>query len=222
VAFSKNIVTSTRMTDHIRADGVRMNFDPYAPEMAEKYGAPGETDSEGFNPYADSVGPGIYGGRVKRDSKGDIIVGAQYQNHNPRPGPVYAGGGYTPMSNALRLGQDAIKPLLDKFPDLVNEVTTGGATPLHMCGMGRDNQLSTAYIITRGGNLEAIDTYGMRPLHRMASNNLAIGAEALLAAGADSEAYTHDNHPETPLDIARQAGAKDVISILKKYLKNKE
>lgn len=30
-----------------------------------------------------------------------------------------------------------------------------------------------------------MDTYGYRPLHRMASNNLAIGAKALLDAGAD-------------------------------------
>ena len=69
------------------------------------------------------------------------------QGHNSKPGPVYAGGGYTPMSNALRGGEQTLKPLLERFPDLVNEVTTGGATPLHMCGMGRDNQKSTAYII---------------------------------------------------------------------------
>jgi hypothetical protein len=36
-----------------------MGFDPYDPEMMAKYGAPGATDEEGFNPYADSVGPGI-------------------------------------------------------------------------------------------------------------------------------------------------------------------
>ena len=30
------------------------------------------------------------------------------------------------MSNALRLGEKAIAPLLDKFPDLVNEISTGG------------------------------------------------------------------------------------------------
>ena len=37
----------------------------------------------------------------------------------------------------------------------------------------------------RGADIEALDTYGMTPLHRCASNNLAAGAEALLAAGAD-------------------------------------
>merc|ERR1719379_366594 len=79
--------------------GTRITHDPYAPGMAEKYGMPGKTDNEGFDPYRDTVGPGIYGGIVKRDANGDVVIGKQYQNHNPRPGPVYAGGGYTPTSN---------------------------------------------------------------------------------------------------------------------------
>lgn len=57
-----------------------------APELRAKYGAPGATDRDGFDPYADSVGPGIYGGNVVRDAKGEIVIGEQYQNHNPRPG----------------------------------------------------------------------------------------------------------------------------------------
>jgi hypothetical protein len=114
--------------EHYRADGVRIQHDPHAPGMAEKYGRPGETDAEGFDPYAgrvcaltanacrpclldcaltaarnttDSVGPGIYGGKVKRDESGNVIIGRQFQNHNPEPGPVYSGNGYTEMSNAL-------------------------------------------------------------------------------------------------------------------------
>ena len=63
----------------VRRDGLKINYDPYAPEMVEKYGAPGMTDDEGFNPYTDSVGPGIYGGRVKRDVLGEIKIGSQYQ-----------------------------------------------------------------------------------------------------------------------------------------------
>lgn len=47
--------------EYVRPDGVRMGYDPYHPEMIAKYGPPGETDDEGFNPYADTVGPGIYG-----------------------------------------------------------------------------------------------------------------------------------------------------------------
>ena len=63
----------------VRRDGLKINYDPHAPEMVEKYGAPGMTDDEGFNPYTDSVGPGIYGGRVKRDVLGEIKIGSQYQ-----------------------------------------------------------------------------------------------------------------------------------------------
>ena len=32
--------------DHYRADGVRITHDPFHPDMAAKYGKPGETDSE--------------------------------------------------------------------------------------------------------------------------------------------------------------------------------
>merc|ERR1712216_411629 len=114
--------------------------------MAEKYGRPGSTDKEGFDPYADSVGAGINGGIVQHNSSGQIVIGRQYQDHNPCPGPVYAGGGYTPTSNALG-DNESLAKLLEKFPDLVNDFSTGGAQPLHMCGMSRRNQMSTALLI---------------------------------------------------------------------------
>merc|ERR1719230_240313 len=82
--------SSMASKQYYRPDGVRITHDPYAPGMAEKYGAPGKTDGEGFDPYADTVGPGIYGGRVQRDRLGMVTIGRQYQNHNPRPGPIYA------------------------------------------------------------------------------------------------------------------------------------
>ena len=63
--------------EYYRSDGVRIHHDPYAPGMASKYGRPGETDADGFDPYADSVGPGIYGGRVRRDANGRVILGQQ-------------------------------------------------------------------------------------------------------------------------------------------------
>ena len=101
--------TASAKKNLYRADGVRITHDPYAPEMVEKYGAPGKTDSEGFDPYADTVGAGIYGGIVVRDKAGRIVIGRQYQNHNKHPGPVYAGGGYAKVSQALESPDGSFK-----------------------------------------------------------------------------------------------------------------
>jgi ankyrin repeat protein len=65
-----------------------------------------------------------------------------------------------------------------------------------------------------------VDTYGYRPLHRMASNNLAVGAEALLKAGADPRARCGTSPlGETPLDVARHSNAVAVIEVLQRYLR---
>lgn len=200
--------------EYYRGDGVRICHDPYAPEMAAKYGLPGATDNEGFDPYADTVGPGIYGGIVERDENGEVVIGRQYQNHNPRPGPVYAGGGYTPINRALK-DHATLRTLLEKYPELANDISTGGAQPLHMCGMGRDNQKATSIIIAHGGDIEALDTYGFTPLHRMASNNLATGAQALLNAGADPN--NRGSIWETPYAIASGSAAKDVLRVLEEH-----
>jgi hypothetical protein len=118
------------------------------------------------------------------------------------------------MSKALG-DNTAVAALLDKFPDLVNDVSTGGAQPLHNCGMSKTNQLSTAFLISRGADIEAIDTYGYTALHRMASNNLAIGAKALLDAGADPEFTGGADH--TALDVARSSRASEVIQVLQDH-----
>jgi len=209
-------MSAEKPKEYYRADGVRIQHDPYASGMKEIYGNPGETDPEGFDPYADTVGPGIYGGKVKRDpASGKVLLGQQYQNHNPRPGPVYAGGGYTEMSEALRKGPAAIDAVLARDPEAVNEVSTGRARPLHMCGMSAAGQKSTAHLISKGADVEAEDTYGYRPLHRMASNNLAVGAEALLQARANGSAKTPRG--ETPMSVALESNARDVVRVLKAH-----
>ena len=69
---------------------------------------------------------------------------------------------------------------LRDHPDLANEITTGGAQPLHMCGMGKDTGEVVPTLAKYGADLEAHDTYGMTPLIRMATNNCARAAELLL------------------------------------------
>lgn len=174
--------------------------------MAEKYGLPGSTDPEGFDPYADTVGPGIYGGSVMRNEDGSVVIGQQYQNHNPRPGPVYDGTGYSLMSRAIHVGPSKVEEILKDYPSLKEEISTGGARPLHICGMSKKGQLSTQTLIDAGADIYAQDTYGYTALHRMASNNLDIGGEALVKAGHDPNRPI-DGADSTPIQIAQRSRA---------------
>jgi hypothetical protein len=224
--YSTAILTSNNMSstgsaakasneEHYRSDGVRITHNPYAPGMLEKYGLPGNTDPEGFDPYADTVGPGIYGGSVKRNpDTGDVIIGEQYQNHNPTQGPVYDGKGYSLMSRAIHAGPEKVQQILRDFQEaeLKDEVSTGGARPLHTCGMSRNGQHSTRVLLDAGADMHAVDTYGMNALHRMASNDLEVGGEALVKAGLDPNQSTKD-YNRTPIEIARSSHA---INFLRK------
>jgi len=192
--------------EYYRKDGVKIDFDPYAPGMAEKYGLPGSTDPEGFDPYADTVGPGIYGGSVLRDDSAEVVIGEQYQNHNSRPGPVYDGKGYSLMSKAIQSGPTKVTEILKDFPVLKDEISTGGARPLHVCGMSKRGQLATQALIDGGSDLHLLDTYNYNALHRMASNDLEIGAEALVKAGLDPN-YRPPGSDSSPIDIARRSRA---------------
>ena len=176
-------------------------------------------DPDGFDAYADTVGAGIYSGNVKRDDEGNVIWGKQYQNHNPNPGPIYDGTGYTQMAKAIHTGNpQTVIALLKSHPNMVNEVSTGGASPLHTAGMSKKGQLVTQTLIDYGGDINAVDTYGYKPLHRMASNNLKIGAEALLKAGAKwNDQSTKPYSGETPMSIALQSSAYEVVKILREY-----
>ncbi|GAX13058.1 hypothetical protein FisN_2Hh603 [Fistulifera solaris] len=208
-------MTQKQENEYYRADGVRITHDPYAPGMAEKYGLPGETNPDGFDPYADTVGPGIYGGSVERNKDGTIVIGQQYQNHNHRPGPVYDGRGYSLMSRAIHAGPDKVKAILADYLELREEISTGGARPLHMCGMSQKGQLCTQALIDAGADLHAQDTYGYTPMHRMASNNLAIGGEALARAGVDPNARI-EGADSTAIEIAKRSRSIQFLMVMQK------
>ena len=44
-----------------------------------------------------------------RDAAGTVVIGKQFEEHNSLPGPVYAGGGYTLLSAAIRGGPPAVR-----------------------------------------------------------------------------------------------------------------
>jgi len=204
--MSASSAANSNNDEYYRVDGVRITHDPYAPGMAAKYGLEGETDQDGFDPYADTVGPGIYSGSVKRNPDGSVVIGKQYQNHNPNPGPVYDGNGYSLMSRAIHQGPEKVNEVLHDFPELVHEISTGGARPLHTCGMSRRSQLSTQVLIDAGADLNALDTYNYNALHRMASNDLDIGGEALVKAGMNPNDKPQ-GADSTPMDIALRSRA---------------
>ena len=85
------------------------------------------------------------------------------------------------------------------------EISTGGARPLHVCGMSKNGQLSTQVLIDAGADMNALDTYNYNALHRMASNDLEIGAEALVKAGLDPN--DRGQSDASPIDIARRSRA---------------
>ena len=89
------------------------------------------------------------------------------------------------MSLAIQSGPDAVAALLRELPASADEVTTGGARPLHVCAMSQRGQFSAELLIAAGAAIDPIDTWGYTPLQRMATNDLGVGAAALLRAGAD-------------------------------------
>merc|ERR1711994_908496 len=58
---------------------------------------------------------------------------------------------------------------------LANLVMTGGARPLHMCGMGRGGDTSELIqvLVKYGAEVNAKDNYEYTPIDRLSSNNVA-------------------------------------------------
>lgn len=130
---------------------------------------------------------------------------------------MYDGNGYSLMSRAISAGPEKVKEILNDFPMLANEISTGGATPLHTCGMSKRGQRSTQVLIDHGADIHAIDTYGYNALHRMASNNLEIGGEALIKAGVDPYAKTGEPYAgDSPVGIAKSSRAIQFLMMLQR------
>ena len=204
--YLQSLGTTNNNIDELTVSTKECCGDPYAPGVAEAFGLIGNDRIDGFDSASDSVGPGIYGGSVQRDDNGDILIGMQYENHNHVPGPLYDGNGYSLMGRAIHIGKDKVKELIDAFPQLLEEVSTGGARPIHVCGMSARGQHCTQTLIDAGADIHALDTYNYNALHRMASNDLEIGAEALVNAGLDPNSKD-DKADSTPIEIAKRQRA---------------
>ena len=157
---------------------------------------------------------------MQRDVRGGIIIGKQFQEHNSLPGPVYAGGGYTELSQAIRKGPLEVEAALEAAPEMAFEISTGGATPLHVCAMSRVGQQSMQRLIDarHGADLDALDTWGYTALQRCATNGLAAGAMALVAAGAShSRPSGLDGRGESARQLALRLRAFGVLKVFQQY-----
>ena len=116
---------------------------------------------------------------------------------------------------AIHAGPDSVARLLDAAPELLEEISTGGARPLHICGMSKRGQRAAKLLVERGARVDTLDTYGYPPLFRMASNNLPEGARALLEGGAD--VFFESEAGETAASIAASSHAWDVLKVLEAH-----
>jgi hypothetical protein len=165
----------------------------------------------GWNLPMDVVGAGVYGGIVKRDSRGKIIIGDEWPENNvgpPAHNPVHSKGpyldfskftsanrGYAKIATVIQSsrGGDSkeMEALFQQLASdserkkLANLVMTGGARPLHMCGMGRGGDTSELIkiLIKYGADVNAKDNYEYTPMDRLSSNSV-VGNRVLQSHGA--------------------------------------
>jgi hypothetical protein len=164
----------------------------------------------GWNLPMDVVGSGVYSGIVKRDESGKILVGDEWPENNKGPpahNPVHSKGpyldfskltpsnrGYTDIARVIQSGDaNTLAKMFQSIDDdtqkrkLANLVMTGGARPLHSCGMSRGGDASAMIkvLIDNGADVNAKDNYEMTPLDRLASNSVS-GNRILRSHGAVS------------------------------------
>ena len=123
-------------------------------------------------------------------------------------------GGGTPLHAAAVNGSDKIAALLIKSGANVNAISTDDWTPLHTAARSNSRKVA-GLLISEGAD---VDTQGgddgMTPLHRAAFYGNEAIVDLLIARGANPNAKTYAD--ETPLDIAKREGKRDVVALLER------
>ena len=132
-----------------------------------------------------------------------------------RPGAVndYAYDGWTALHLAAFFGrQTAAERLLDAGadPSAVSRNSLSN-TPLHAALAGSHTDVALV-LISRGGDVNAMDAGRHTPLHIAAENGLIDAVKALLDSGADAHAVDADD--KTPLSRAAARNRSDVVDVL--------
>lgn len=130
--------------------------------------------------------------------------------------------GYTPLHLAAYFGHlDAANVLLAHGADPnIAANNPMHVMPLHSAVAGKYYEIA-ARLIEAGAEVNAREQYGLTPLHAAAQNGDLPTVQLLLQHGADLNARVDKNAPQfadmTALDIARQAGAANVIALLQAH-----
>lgn len=178
----------------------------------------------GWNPLFDSIGAGVYGGIVARDDSGKILIGDEWPNNNQGGGsahnPVHSKGpyldwskystsnrGFTEIFGAIKADNiskvEELFKAIDAKSDkekLANLVMTGGARPLHICGMiSNEKTLDIMKVLIKNGaDVNAKDNYEWTPMNRAVM--FEDGTNLLESHGAKSGDDLPEGAPEWDSD----------------------
>lgn len=118
----------------------------------------------------------------------------------------------TDIHGAIRSGNTAaLKAMLDRRPELIEERGDMGATPLHTAAERGDAEI-IKLLVERGMNPSQADWIARSPLHVAAAKGHAQVVAALLEGGAKHSPGNHQS--DTPLHLAADAGHVHVAKIL--------
>ena len=128
--------------------------------------------------------------------------------------------GATPLQAAAAGDSDKIAALLIERGANINSTNIDEWAPLHTAARNNSRKVA-GLLISEGANIEAQGgDDGMTPLHRAAFYGNVEIADLLIARGANLDAKTYAD--ETPLDIARREGKRDVIALLERAARKAE
>jgi ankyrin repeat protein len=122
---------------------------------------------------------------------------------------------YTPLFAAATGGDlTTVRAAVDKDPSLVRATEWDGATLLHDA-VGQNHQDVAAYILDKGGDVNAATKDGLTALHMAAQNGNVGIMTLLLARGAKIDAV--DAKGWTPLDRAVKWGHPEAAEFLRQH-----
>ncbi|XP_077213495.1 protein VAPYRIN-LIKE-like [Tasmannia lanceolata] len=90
-----------------------------------------------------------------------------------------------------------------------------GRTPLHLA-TSKESLRCVRQLVEGGANKNAKSNDGRTAMFRAAANGDPAMVALLLDMGADPNIGTNDSHSQSPLDIARDKGHKEVVEILER------